>query len=178
MSDGITDSMGGCGPYIPGTGPHGASKESASKPDDAQEVIPGRGPVLVTYCATCDKELKITEVTCGGCGEGPTKVKPVKFPCSVCNKEILVPLRPHQEAKDVIRAVCVQCEHEQFVGSMFDTAAPSKDQIDIMAQTRDDAQELALKMARRGGMNACTKIALRKLQEAVMYANRAVLEID
>lgn len=99
------------------------------------------------YCGSCGEELTVTEATCGEC------------------------IREENYGLDNLESVMAQ------VGTMFDTAQPSDKQRATMKKTREDAKLLAAKMISRGGTNACTKLALRKLQEAVMYANRAVLEL-
>ena len=38
VSDGITDAMNGCGPYVPGTGPHGKPKKNGSWIDSGPPV--------------------------------------------------------------------------------------------------------------------------------------------
>lgn len=67
---------------------------------------------------------------------------------------------------------------DKFVGTSFATAAPSLEQREVMEANRLKADDLARSFVTHGGTNACTRTAVRKLQEAVMYANRAVLEID
>ena len=60
----------------------------------------------------------------------------------------------------------------------FATAKPTDLQSENMIKNRELADKLHEQFLDLGGVNACTTIAIRKLQEAVMYANRAVLELD
>jgi len=112
------------------------------------------------------------------CKEELVKIKDVKTSCSECNKDLWVRMEVAKTARQLSRVICEDCENTKFVGTMFGTAQPSTEKQELMVETREEAKMLGLRFVERGGRNACTRIALRMLQEAVMYANRAVLELD
>lgn len=175
------------------------SKAEPEKPPEKEETVE-------MNCVGCGALIPIKEVTCGECvkeekqapeppkavmlerdengdvrsicKEELVKIKDVKTSCSECGKDLWVRMEVAKTARQISRVICNECENLRFVGTMFGTAQPSTEKQELMVETREEAKMLGLRFVERGGRNACTRIALRMLQEAVMYANRAVLELD
>ena len=84
-----------------------------------------------------------------------------------------------EREEEYIRPDVSDEEAELCVGSMFGTARPTHEQRALMLENREQSKKLGLSMVKRaGGVSPQVDMALRKLQEAVMHANRAVLGLD